>query len=236
MNRIWTVVAWAIATLVGIPIVVVAAALFTPQSDSWSHLRDTVLIDYVVNTVALTLAVGVLAALIGIAAAWTVATREFPGRRLFSWALVLPLAAPAYVVAYVYTDLLEFAGPVQSALRAATGWAAGEYWFPPIRSLPGAALVLSLVLYPYVYLLARTAFETQAASLFEAARVLGARPRRAFVAVALPAARPGHRGGDRIGDDGDGRRLRRRRLLRRVDVHDGHLPNLVRARRPGGRA
>ena len=190
MNRIWTVVAWAIATLVGIPIIVVAAALFTPQSDSWSHLRDTVLIDYVVNTVALTLAVGALAALIGIAAAWTVATREFPGRRLFSWALVLPLAAPAYVVAYVYTDLLEFAGPLQSALRAATGWAAGEYWFPPIRSLPGAALVLSLVLYPYVYLLARTAFETQAASLFEAARVLGARPRRAFVAVALPAARP----------------------------------------------
>ena len=190
MNRNWTVVAWVIATFVGIPIVVVAAALFTPQSDSWSHLRDTVLFDYVVNTVALTVAVGVLAALIGIAAAWTVATREFPGRRLFSWALVLPLAAPAYVVAYVYTDLLEFAGPVQSALRGATGWAAGEYWFPPIRSLPGAALVLSLVLYPYVYLLARTAFETQAASLFEAARVLGARPRRAFVAVALPAARP----------------------------------------------
>ena len=195
MNRVWTVVAWVIATLVGIPIVVVAAALVTPESASWSHLRDTVLADYVVNTVALTAAVGVLASLIGVATAWTVATREFPGRRLFSWALVLPLAAPAYVVAYVYTDLLEFAGPVQSTLRAATGWAAGEYWFPRIRSLPGAALVLSLVLYPYVYLLARTAFETQAASLFEAARVLGARPRRAFGTVALPAARPVIAGG-----------------------------------------
>ena len=195
MNRVWTVVAWVIATLVGIPIVVVVAALFRPESASWSHLSDTVLVDYVVNTVALTAAVGVLAALIGIAAAWTVATREFPGRRLFSWALVLPLAAPAYVVAYVYTDLLEFAGPVQSALRALMGWAAGDYWFPPIRSLPGAALVLSVVLYPYIYLLARTAFETQAASLFEAARVLGASPRRAFVAVALPAARPVIAGG-----------------------------------------
>ncbi|MCY3837669.1 MAG: iron ABC transporter permease, partial [Gammaproteobacteria bacterium] len=195
MNRVWTVVAWVVATLVGIPIIVVAAALVTPESASWSHLRDTVLIDYVANTVALTAVVGVLAALVGIPAAWTVATREFPGRRLFSWALVLPLAAPAYVVAYVYTDLLEFAGPVQSALRAATGWAAGDYWFPPIRSLPGAALVLSLVLYPYVYLLARTAFEAQAASLFEAARVLGAPPRRAFVAVALPAARPVVAGG-----------------------------------------
>ncbi|MDE0039220.1 MAG: iron ABC transporter permease [Gammaproteobacteria bacterium] len=195
MNRVWTLLAWAIATLVGIPIVVVVAALVTPESASWSHLRDTVLADYVVNTVALTVGVGVLAALIGIAAAWTVATREFPGRRLLSWALVLPLAAPAYVVAYVYTDLLEFAGPVQSTLRAATGWAAGDYWFPPIRSLPGAALVLSLVLYPYVYLLARTAFESQAASLFEAARVLGARPRRAFGTVALPAARPVIAGG-----------------------------------------
>lgn len=195
MNRVWTVAAWLVATLVGIPIIVVAAALFIPESASWSHLRETVLYDYVVNTVALALAVGVLAAVMGIAAAWMVATRDFPGRRVFSWALVLPLAAPAYVVAYVYTDLLEFAGPVQSALRAATGWAAGEYWFPPIRSLPGAALVLSLVLYPYVYLLARTAFETQAASLFEAARVLGARPRRAFATVALPAARPVIAGG-----------------------------------------
>ena len=195
MNRVWTVLAWVIATLVGIPIVVVAAALVTPESASWSHLRDTVLADYVANTVALTVAVGVLAAAIGIAAAWTVATREFPGRRLFSWALVLPLAAPAYVVAYVYTDLLEFAGPLQSALRATTGWAAGEYYFPPIRSLPGAALVLSLVLYPYVYLFARTAFEAQAASLFEAARVLGTPPRRAFATVALPAARPVIAGG-----------------------------------------
>ena len=195
MNRAWTVVVWLVATLVGLPIIVVAAALFAPESASWSHLRDTVLFDYVVNTLALAVTVGVLAAVIGIAAAWLVATRDFPGRRVFSWALVLPLAAPAYVVAYVYTDLLEFAGPVQSALRAATGWAAGEYWFPPVRSLPGAALVLSLVLYPYVYLLARSAFESQAASLFEAARVLGARPRRAFATVALPAARPVIAGG-----------------------------------------
>ena len=108
---------------------------------------------------------------------------------------MLPLATPAYVVAYVYTDLLEFAGPVQSTLRAVTGWEPGDYVFPPIRSLGGAALMLSLVLYPYVYLLARTAFETQAASLVDAARVLGAGSTRAFYTIALPASRPVVAGG-----------------------------------------
>ena len=195
MNRAWTVGAWIVAALVGAPILVVLSALFAVQSASWVHLRETVLLDYVVNTLVLAVSVGVLAAVTGIATAWAVATRDFPGRRVLSWALVLPLAAPAYVVAYVYTDLLEFAGPVQTVLRAATGWEAGDYWFPPVRSLPGAVLVLSLVLYPYVYLLARTAFAAQAASLFEAARVLGAVPRRAFFAVALPAARPVIAGG-----------------------------------------
>ena len=195
MNRAWTVGAWIVAALVGAPILVVLSALFAVQSASWVHLRETVLLDYVVNTLVLAVSVGVLAAVTGIATAWAVATRDFPGRRVLSWGLVLPLAAPAYVVAYVYTDLLEFAGPVQTVLRAATGWEAGDYWFPPVRSLPGAVLVLSLVLYPYVYLLARTAFAAQAASLFEAARVLGAVPRRAFFAVALPAARPVIAGG-----------------------------------------
>ena len=195
MNRVWTTGAWLIATLVGAPIAVVLWALLAPAGPSWTHIRQTVLVDYAVNTALLMVSVGILTAVIGIATAWTVATREFPGRRLLSWALVLPLAAPAYVVAYVYTDLLDFSGPVQSALRAATGWQAADYSFPPIRSLGGAALMLSLVLYPYVYLLARTAFASQAASLFEAARVLGASPRRAFATVALPAARPVVAGG-----------------------------------------
>ena len=195
MNRLWTAGAWLIATLVGAPIAVVLWSLLAPASPSWPHIVQTVLADYIVNTVLLMAAVGTLTAVIGVATAWTVATRNFPGRRALSWALMLPLAAPAYVVAYVYTDLLEFSGPVQSALRAATGWRAGDYAFPPIRSLGGAAMMLSLVLYPYVYLLARAAFAVQAASLFEAARALGATPRRAFARVALPAARPVLAGG-----------------------------------------
>ena len=190
MHRFWTVGALLIAGLVAAPIAVVLMALVGPPSPAWAHLRATVLPGYIVNTTVLALGVGVLSAAIGIACAWTVATRDFPGRRLLSWALVLPLATPAYVVAYVYTDLLEYAGPVQTALRAVTGWSAADYAFPPIRSLGGAVLMLSLVLYPYVYLLARTAFETQAASLVDAARVLGAGSTRAFYAIALPASRP----------------------------------------------
>ena len=196
MNRAWSAAAWLIATPVSVPVIVVMGSLFVVESaSSWEHLRETVLVEYIANTTALAVGVGALAGVIGIAAAWVVSTREFPGRRILSWALVLPLATPAYVVAYVYTDLLDFAGPVQAGLRTVTGWQTGDYWFPSIRSLPGAALVLGLVLYPYVYLLARTAFAAQAASLFEAARVLGASPRRAFFAVAMPAARPVIAGG-----------------------------------------
>ena len=188
MGRIWTGGAWLIAAFVGLPVVAVLFAFAAPASPSWRHVRDTLLAGYVQNTVLLMVLVGVFAAIIGIATAWMVATRDFPGRRFLSWALVLPLAAPAYVVAYVYTDLLEYAGPVQTALRDLGGWQGSV--LPPIRSLGGAALVLGLVLYPYVYLLARTAFASQAASLFDAARVLGASPRAAFFGVALPAARP----------------------------------------------
>ena len=195
MNRGWTVGAWLIAAVVGIPMVVVVGALFMGESASWGHLRETVLLGYVVNTVVLALAVGVVAGVVGVWTAWAVTACDFPGRRALSWALVLPLAAPAYVVAYVYTDLLEFAGPVQSGLRAVTGWQAGDYWFPPIRSRVGAALVLSFVLYPYVYLLARASFAAQAASLLDAARVLGVKRRQAFFRVALPAARPAIAGG-----------------------------------------
>ena len=188
MGRLWTGCAWLIAALVGLPVAVVAVSFASPPSPAWLHIRETVLADYVANTVALMALVGVLSALVGIATAWMVATRDFPGRRFLSWALVLPLAAPAYVVAYVYADLLEYAGPVQTMLRTLGGW--GGSVLPPIRSLGGAALVLGLVLYPYVYLLARTAFESQAAALVDAARVLGAGPRRAFFGIALPAARP----------------------------------------------
>jgi len=195
MNRVWTTGSWLIAGLVALPVAAVLWSLVAGEGTSWPHIRDTVLADYVANTLFLGVSVGVLTAIIGIATAWTVATKDFPGRRFLSWALVLPLAVPAYVVAYVYTDLLEYAGPIQTAIRSATGWGESDYAFPAIRSLPGAVFVLSVVLYPYVYLLARTAFATQAASLFDAARVLGAPPSRAFLGIALPAARPVIAGG-----------------------------------------
>jgi iron(III) transport system permease protein len=115
---------------------------------------------------------------------------RFPGRRQFEWALLLPMAVPAYVIAYTYTGLLEFAGPVQEALRSLTGLQRGAYWFPEIRSLGGAIVMLTLVLYPYVYLLSRAAFLEQSVCVFEVARTLGRSPTRSFFSVALPLARP----------------------------------------------
>ncbi len=150
---------------------------------------STVLPDYLLNTGGLVLIVGVFATVIGVGTAWLTTAMAFPGRALFSWLLVLPLAAPAYLVAYVYTDLLGYTGPVQTVLRAAFG-PEGSAWVPPIRNLPGAGLMLALVLYPYVYLLARAAFAAQSRSQFLAARSLGARPASAFRLVVLPGARP----------------------------------------------
>lgn len=191
----WTLAALAVALVLLAPSLTVLASLVLPASENWAHLRATVLPAYVANTLWLMVLVALMAGVIGVGTAWLVVAARFPGQRIFNWALVLPLAMPAYIIAYVYTDLLAFAGPVQSGLRALTGWSGGDYVFPNIRSLPGAAIMLSLVLYPYVYLLARTAFQRQSAALFEAARMLGARPWRAFLRVALPCARPAIAGG-----------------------------------------
>ena len=134
---------------------------------------------------------GAIACVIGTGAAWCVTMLKFPGRKVLSWLLILPLASPAYIIGYVYVDLLEFYGPLQSSLRHVFGWSAGDYAFPPIRTLPGAALILGLVLYPYIYLMARAAFSLQSMSQWQAARSLGLSPKKAFWRVALPAARPG---------------------------------------------
>jgi iron(III) transport system permease protein len=128
--------------------------------------------------------------LIGVATGWVVAACEFPGRRVFEWALMLPLAMPGYVIAHVYLELLSFAGPIQTGLRTTFGWSRGDYWFPPIASLGGAIILLSMVLYPYVYLLARAAFLRQSVHLVEAARSLGSSASGAFWRVALPMAWP----------------------------------------------
>jgi iron(III) transport system permease protein len=179
----------ATAALVLAPIVAVVSNVFLSSETTWSHLVSTVLPDYIWNTLLLVLLVAMGVIFFGVLSGWLVAAYSFPGQRLFEWALVLPLAMPAYVMAYAYTDWLQAAGPVQTALREITGWQVREYWFPEIRSLPGAAAMLSFALYPYVYLLSRAAFLDQSRTTMEAARLAGYGPWGRFWHVALPLAR-----------------------------------------------
>jgi iron(III) transport system permease protein len=183
-------VAAVVALICALPHLGVLAAATMGQGDTLSHLMETVLPRYVSATLLLVLLVGAGTFTIGTGAAWLVTMTEFPGRRWIEVALVIPLAFPAYVLAYAYTDLLDHPGIVQTTLREVTGWGPRDYWFPEIRSLGGAAAMLTLVLYPYVYLLARAAFAGQSATTFYAARALGRGPLRAFLSVSLPMARP----------------------------------------------
>lgn len=187
--NLWYLSALSIAAMAALPLVAIFWSLPQGGATSWWHIWQTTLPPYLVNTSILLLLVALFTALIGVTTAWLVTAWEFPGRKSLSWLLILPLSAPAYIIAYVYTDFLAFSGPVQSSLRAIFGWTHDDYWFPNVRSLPGAAIMLSLVLYPYVYLLARTAFATQSLSQFQAARTLGASSGRAFFRIALPSAR-----------------------------------------------
>ncbi|MFO1309224.1 MAG: iron ABC transporter permease [Burkholderiales bacterium] len=195
-RRALPAVAVALAALAALPVLAIVARGVAPGSgETWAHLADTVLPRYVGNTVALVVMVGAGVAFGGTLTGWALAHFRFPGSRWFEWALLLPLAMPAYVMAYAYTDLLQYAGPVQTALRNAFGWSRGDYWFPDVRSLPGAAAMFVFTLYPYVYLLARTAFLERPQALVEAARTLGLDRRRAFWRVELPLARPAIAGG-----------------------------------------
>ncbi|MEM9535094.1 MAG: iron ABC transporter permease [Cyanobacteria bacterium P01_E01_bin.45] len=191
----WTMLVVAIALFISIPILVVLSNIFAPTGEVWDHLSRTVLPRYVRNSMWLMLGVGCGTAIVGVGTAWLVSLCQFPGRRWFEWALLLPIAAPAYVLAYTYTDLLDVGGVVQTWLRAITGWGARDYWFPPIRSLGGAIAMLVLVLYPYVYLPTRVAFLERSRSLLEASLSLGNGPWRTFWTVALPLARPAIAGG-----------------------------------------
>tara|TARA_R110001592_G_scaffold205052_2_gene455445 strand:+ start:16987 stop:18603 length:1617 start_codon:yes stop_codon:yes gene_type:complete len=180
-----------IAFLVSLPILAVVYLAIFPEENAWPHLIDTVLPTYLKNTAILMLGVGSLSLLVGTGAAWLVSMYNFPGKKILSWGLLLPFAVPAYVIAYVYTDLLEFAGPVQSALRDIMGWTSSQdYWFPSIRSMGGAIIMMSLVLYPYIYMLARAAFLEQSVSLYRVSRSLGSSPFNFFIRVSLPIARP----------------------------------------------
>lgn len=183
--------AWIVGAVCVAPIVAAALAALAGDLDTWRGLVATVLPGYVLNTLVLVAIVATGTAAIGTGAAWLVTMYRFPGSRVLEVLLVLPLAFPAYVLAYAYTDFLSHPGAVQTTLRAVTGWGPRDYWFPNVRSLPGAALMLTSVFYPYVYLLARTAFAQQAGSAYLAARTLGQGPWGAFLRVSLPMARPG---------------------------------------------
>ena len=186
----WVAASIALAIPLLLPLVVVAANALAPGGDAWRHLAATVLPAYVQTSLVLVAAVLAGVCVVGVACAFCVTEFEFPGRRVLEWALLLPLAVPAYVTAYAYTDWLQFSGPVQTWLREVAGWQRGDYWFPDIRSVGGAAAMFVCVLYPYVYLLARGAFLEQSPSVAEAGRTLGLSPRAAFLRIRLPLARP----------------------------------------------
>jgi iron(III) transport system permease protein len=188
----WKIASALIATAVLIPLLVLFLSFFKPETDIWNHISEHLLVDLVVNTAVLTAGVLSLTALMGVSLAWLTSVCEYPGRKLFSWALLLPMAVPAYVMAFVFLGVFDFAGPVQGALRA---WWPGRFDPLDVRSAPGVIIVLSLGLYPYVYLLTRGAFLTQGRKAMEAARSLGCKPVRAFFRVALPMARPWIAGG-----------------------------------------
>lgn len=187
---LWRAVLLGMALLTALPILAVFGYVFVPAPEVWQHLRETVLTDYLLNTLWLVLGVGFGVLLLGLPAAWLNSMCEFPGRRFFEWALLLPMAMPAYIIAYTYTGMLDFSGPVQTLLRDLTGWGYGDYYFPNVRSLGGAITMLSLVLFPYVYLLARAAFLEQSICVLEVSRTLGSNQWQSFFRVALPLARP----------------------------------------------
>ncbi len=183
-------IAMVVALLMLLPMAVIVATVFTGSLDVWRHLFETLLWDYLGNSLLLMIGVGFGVLIIGVPAAWLVSMCDFPGRKFFTWALLLPLAMPAYIIAYTYTGLLDFAGPVQTLLRDFTGWQYGDYWFFNVRSLLGAVIMLTLVLYPYVYLLSRAAFLEQSPSILEVGRTMGYGNRTGMLRLALPMARP----------------------------------------------
>lgn len=188
---IWTTGAIIVAVLVAAPIITVLGIALTDSSDIWHHLYTTVLGLYLERTLLLMAGVGIGTLIIGTGTAWLVTMCRFRGSTYFEWALLLPLAVPAYVLAFVVTDQLEYAGAVQTLLRETFGWSRPQdYWFPEIRSIGGAIIVMTLVLYPYVYLLARAAFLEQSVCVLEVSRTLGKTALGSFLHVAIPLARP----------------------------------------------
>ena len=185
-----TLLAAALCLVLAAPLMALLGFIGQPTEGLWAHLAGTVLPEYLRNSALLCLGVGTGSLAVGAGSAWLVTMYRFPGQRLLNWALVLPLAMPAYVLAYAYTDFLQVTGPAQTMLREATGWGWRDYWFPNVRSLGGAVFVLTAALYPYVYVLARAGFAEQSMCALEVSRTLGCTPFAAFRRVGLPLARP----------------------------------------------
>ena len=180
-----------LAACLALPILGVLFSLFSKDAGAWAHIASTILPDLLTTSLILVVVVAIGVTVIGTTTAWLTANYEFPGRSFFEWALILPLAMPAYVMAYAYTDALQYAGPVQSGLREWFQWPGkADYWFPDIRSIGGAGTILMFVLYPYVFMLARVAFLEQSPSFREAGVTFGYSPLRLFMRVSLPLARP----------------------------------------------
>jgi iron(III) transport system permease protein len=176
-----------VALCITAPLLVVVSSLLTPSTDIWRHLWQTQLPELLGNTCALIVGVGCGVTILGTGLAWLVTMYRFPGRALCEWLLILPLAMPAYVIGFVFLAIFDYAGPVQRSLRQVFG---AQMWFPDIASYGGVVLVMTLVLYPYVYMLARAAFLEQSAATLEAAHILGVRRAVVFWKVILPLARP----------------------------------------------
>ncbi|WP_350333258.1 ABC transporter permease [Coralliovum pocilloporae] len=188
---IWMIASWLVVLSVLAPIGALFYLALQPSDGVWGHLVSTVLPRATWTTLLLMAGVGSVTAFIGVTTAWLVSMCHFPGRRLFDWLLLVPLAMPTYIVAFAYVEILDFTGPVQTALRQVLGvTSARDYWFPEVRSLGGAVFVMSVVLYPYVYLTTRAMFLMQSACMLDVARTLGSSPLHTFFRVALPLARP----------------------------------------------
>lgn len=186
----WTAAALLLVALLSIPLLVVAAGALRPAGDAWGHIVRTLLPEYLANTAVLAAAAGSLALVLGTGAAWLVAMCDFPLRRHFRWLLVMPLAVPPYMAAYVYAGMLDVAGPVQRAIRAWVPGAQDAYFAWHVMRIETVALIFGFVLYPYVFLLTRALFEQRTGRVLEAARTLGRGPWSVFFRVAVPLARP----------------------------------------------
>lgn len=190
-ERFWQVAALAVALLVVFPLASIAWISIGSASQVWGHLIETVLPRALTTTTLLMAGVGGATAVIGVGTAWLTTMCRFPGQRFLDWLLLVPLAVPTYIIAFAYVEVMDYTGPLQSFIRQVFGFhTSRDYWFPEIRSLGGAIFVMSVVLYPYVYLTTRASFLIQSASILDVSRTLGASPYRVFFRVALPLARP----------------------------------------------